>query len=58
MSEDAVRIDRTRDEVADVPAYDPELVDQHVFYDRLYMHYVHAPFWTAGYVAPRFPYRH
>ncbi|MER7896758.1 PRC-barrel domain-containing protein [Streptomyces sp. NPDC096046] len=57
VSEDAVRIDRTRDEAADAPAYDPELVDQDVFYDRLYTHYGYVPFWTAGYVAPRFPHR-
>ncbi|MFJ8150237.1 PRC-barrel domain-containing protein [Streptomyces sp. NPDC096094] len=57
VSEDVVRIDRTRDEVAEAPEYDPELVDQDVFYDRLYTHYGYVPFWAVGYVPPGFPYR-
>ncbi len=57
VSEDQVSIDRTRDEVADAPEYDPELVDQSEFYDRVYAHYGFAPFWGTGYIPPRFPYR-
>ncbi|ELS51310.1 PRC-barrel domain-containing protein [Streptomyces viridochromogenes] len=56
VTEDQVRIDRTRDEVADAPEYDPELVDQSEFYDRVYTHYGYAPFWGTGYIPPRFPY--
>ncbi|MBV7697845.1 PRC-barrel domain-containing protein [Streptomyces sp. TRM70350] len=56
VTEDHVRIDRTREEVADAPEYDPELVEQSEFYDRLYTHYGYVPFWGTGYVPPRFPY--
>ncbi|WP_432133750.1 MULTISPECIES: PRC-barrel domain-containing protein [unclassified Streptomyces] len=55
VTEDRVRIDRTRDQVADAPAYDPDLVDHDEFYDRVYQHYGYAPFWGVGYVYPPFP---
>ncbi|MFE7900616.1 PRC-barrel domain-containing protein [Streptomyces sp. NPDC057424] len=55
VTEDRVRIDRTRDQVVDAPEYDPELVDRTEFYDRVYQHYGYAPFWGSGYVYPPFP---
>jgi sporulation protein YlmC with PRC-barrel domain len=54
VAEDQIRIDRTRDQVADAPEYDPELVDQSEYYDRLYTHYGYVPFWGPGYMYPRF----
>lgn len=54
VAEDHISIDPTRDQVADAPEYNPELVDQSVYYDRLYTHYGYAPFWGPGYVYPRF----
>ncbi|KOV52038.1 PRC-barrel domain-containing protein [Streptomyces sp. AS58] len=56
VSEDQIRIDRTRDQVVDAPEYDPELVQQDEYYDRLYAHYDYPPFWMPGYVYPRWPY--
>lgn len=56
VSEDRVRIDRTRDQVVDAPEYDPELVQQDEYYDRLYTHYDYPPFWMPGYVYPHWPY--
>ncbi|MFI7142349.1 PRC-barrel domain-containing protein [Streptomyces massasporeus] len=56
VNEDRVRIDRTRDQVAEAPEYDPELVRQDDYYDRLYAHYDYAPFWAPGYVYPPYPY--
>lgn len=56
LDEDRVRIDRTRDQVADAPVYDPELTEQSEYYDRLYTHYGYVPFWGPGYVYPRYPY--
>ncbi|WP_405956600.1 PRC-barrel domain-containing protein [Streptomyces phaeochromogenes] len=52
---DQVRIDRTGQQIADAPTYDPELVEQKEFYDRVYEHYGYAPFWGTGYVYPPFP---
>ncbi|MFE3850527.1 PRC-barrel domain-containing protein [Streptomyces griseorubiginosus] len=55
ITDDRVHIDRTGQQVADAPAYAPELVEQKEFYDRVYEHYGYAPFWGAGYVYPPFP---
>ncbi|MFB8759317.1 PRC-barrel domain-containing protein [Streptomyces nigra] len=54
VTEDRVRVDRTRDQVVEAPAYDPEVVKDSEFYDRLYQHYGYAPFWGVGYVYPPF----
>lgn len=56
VTEDQVRIDRTRDQVVDAPEYDPELVQQDEYYDRLHAHYDYPPFWIPGYAYPRWPY--
>ncbi|MFQ6853540.1 PRC-barrel domain-containing protein [Streptomyces sp. 35M1] len=54
VTDDLVHIDRTRDDVAQAPGYDPELLDQNEYYGSLYSHYGYTPFWGAGYVYPRF----
>ncbi|MEI7032250.1 PRC-barrel domain-containing protein [Streptomyces pratensis] len=56
VGEDEVRIDRTRDEVTESPAYDPDLAepeDYEDYYGRLYTHYGYTPFWVPGYMYPR-----
>lgn len=55
VTEDRMRIDRTREQVVDAPEYDPELVDRGEFHDRVYRHYGYAPFWGTGYTNPPFP---
>ena len=54
ITEDEVRIDQTRDRVAQAPTYDPELVDEN-YYDSLYGYYGYTPFWGFGYVYPPYP---
>jgi len=51
----SVRICRTRDRIIGAPRYDPTLLDQD-YLDRLYGYYGFAPFWSAGYAYPPFPY--
>ncbi|WP_433405748.1 PRC-barrel domain-containing protein [Streptomyces sp. CA-146814] len=54
VTDDRVHIDRTRDDVAQAPGYDPELLDQNEYYGSLYSHYGYTPFWGAGYVSRPF----
>lgn len=51
-----VLLDRTRDQVAGAPAYDPDLADDKSFYEGIYGHYGFSPYWSAGYVHPGYPY--
>ncbi|MEU7332732.1 PRC-barrel domain-containing protein [Streptomyces parvus] len=53
VTEDRVHIDRTGDDVAQAPGYDPELLDRNEYFGSLYSHYGYTPFWGAGYVYPR-----
>ncbi|GAA2124825.1 PRC-barrel domain-containing protein [Streptomyces synnematoformans] len=55
VTENRVHIDRTGEQVADAPRYDPELVDWGEYYERVYSHYGYPPFWGPGYVYPPFP---
>lgn len=55
VSADKVFVDRGRDQVAAAPAYDPDLM-QEEYLEHLYRHYGYAPYWSAGYVYPGFPY--
>ena len=52
---DQVRISRSRDRVAEAPAYDPDLIDP-VHLGDVYNHYGYTPYWTPGYVYPFYPY--
>ena len=56
ISEDTVRIDRTREHVAGGPAYDPELADDSSYWDGIYTHYGYQPYWTSRYAYPAYPY--
>jgi sporulation protein YlmC with PRC-barrel domain len=51
-----VHLDQTRERIATAPVYDPELVDDHPYYDSIYGYYGYSPFWGAGYVYPPYPY--
>jgi hypothetical protein len=42
-----VHIDRTRQSVAEAPAYDPDLIDEH-YYETLYGYYGYPPYWTPA----------
>lgn len=55
VTDQNVFVDRSRDQVAAAPAYDPDLVNEEYF-EHLYRHYGYAPYWTAGYMYPGFPY--
>jgi len=54
ISNDEVRIHKTREHVAGAPTYSPELVDQR-FVTNMYNYYGYGPYWEKGYVYPPFP---
>jgi sporulation protein YlmC with PRC-barrel domain len=56
IDNDAVYVDRDREQIAAAPKYDPKLVPESDFYDQLYGYYGVAPYWGAGYVYPAYPY--
>ena len=56
ITKDDVFIDRSREQVAAAPRYDPDLVSQMGFYGDLYGHYGIMPFWGLGYAYPGYPY--
>lgn len=55
VTEDQVYIHHSREHVAGAPGYDPGLVDESGYYDKVYDHYGYGPFWGPGYVYPGFP---
>jgi sporulation protein YlmC with PRC-barrel domain len=55
VTDDEVRIDQSRERVAQAPPYDPELADETDYYGSLYGHYGYPPFWYPGYVYPGYP---
>ena len=55
--DDKVHIDAEREHVARGPAYDPELVLDRTTTAGFYDYYGYAPYWSAGYMTPGFPYR-
>ncbi|MEU7565485.1 PRC-barrel domain-containing protein [Streptomyces fradiae] len=56
ITDDHVRIDRSRKQVTDAPAYDPDLVEEQDYYDTVYSHYGYTPFWGMGYTYPPYPF--
>lgn len=52
VTKDAVRVDREREQIATGPAYDPDIVNEPDYYDRVYGYYGYSPYWTAGYAYP------
>lgn len=55
ITEDAVRIDRERERLTDVPGYDPELAEDPAYYGGLYGWWGYPAYWAPGYVYPVFP---
>lgn len=56
-NDDKVFIDKDREYVAGGPEYDPDvhLKDEN-YYPSLYGYYGYAPYWSAGYNYPGYPY--
>jgi sporulation protein YlmC with PRC-barrel domain len=54
IEQDAVQVDESGERVAGAPRYDPDLLDRLEF-EELYGYYGYTPFWTPGYVHPRYP---
>jgi sporulation protein YlmC with PRC-barrel domain len=52
VTENAVRIDESRDRVAGSPRYDPELADQNEYYTDVYGYYGYAPYWGSRILPP------
>ena len=47
VTQDEVRIDQSRTDVADAPQYNPDLVEQEKFYSDVYRYYGYVPYWTV-----------
>ena len=56
IDDDHVHLAQTGEHVAGGPRYQPELLSTQDDYEPYYQHYGVSPYWTAGYVAPMFPY--
>ena len=56
VTEDAVKIDRERSGLTDVPGYDPQLAEDPAYYGDIYGWWGYPAYWQAGYAAPTFPY--
>lgn len=53
-----VKIDRTLQQVAAAPPYDPALVQKGTFYESTYGYYGYMPYWGMGYAYPAYPRYH
>jgi hypothetical protein len=51
-----VHLNLLTDNVAGSPAYDPDLVEDSVFFHDTYGYYGFLPYWGMGYVYPPYPY--
>jgi sporulation protein YlmC with PRC-barrel domain len=52
VTDDEVRVDRSRAQVAGAPQYDPDLIDGDNYFTDLYGYYGYLPYWAPGHVAP------
>jgi sporulation protein YlmC with PRC-barrel domain len=50
-----VHINRAHQDLSGVPGYDPTLAEVPDYYPGLYGWWGYNPYWTEGYVAPRYP---
>jgi sporulation protein YlmC with PRC-barrel domain len=55
VTEDEVHVGSSRDRVAGGPRYDPDLIGQRDYYQKIYGHYGYPPYWTPGYFYPGLP---
>ena len=56
IDEDHVHVDRTREQVAGAPPYEPHLAIDRDYYTDVYGYYGYTPYWGPGYVYPAYPY--
>lgn len=56
IDNDHVHVNQSREHLAGAPAYDPDLVTDEDYYANVYGYYGYAPYWTAGYAYPAYPY--
>ncbi|MFE0529566.1 PRC-barrel domain-containing protein [Micromonospora parva] len=55
VTDDAVRVDLTREKIEQAPTYDPEVVEETGYYEDVYWYYGYAPFFSPSGVAPPYP---
>lgn len=56
ITDDEVRIDRNRSDVAGAPVYDPELVQEREDYNTFLNYYGYGAWWGPDYNYPDYPY--
>lgn len=54
-SDREVLIDRTRDQIAGAPGYDPDLMEVRSYYESVYGYYGFSPYWSPVYAYPAYP---
>ncbi len=52
INDDEIHLDRTREDVASAPGYDPDLAVTQDYWGGVYGYYGYAPYWGAGYIYP------
>lgn len=50
-----VVIDRSREQIAGAPEYDPDLAVERSYYEGIYGYYGLSPYWNPGYAYPGYP---
>jgi sporulation protein YlmC with PRC-barrel domain len=55
ITDEAVRVDQTREHVAGSPPYDPARTDRR-YWAEVYSYFGYPPYWSPGYVYPGHPY--
>jgi sporulation protein YlmC with PRC-barrel domain len=56
VTDDAVRLDRSRSALGSAPGYDPQVEEDRGYYDAVYGWWGYPAYWGPGYIAPLFPY--
>ncbi|MFB9409852.1 PRC-barrel domain-containing protein [Dactylosporangium matsuzakiense] len=60
VTDDAVRVGHTNEQIAGAPRYDPEVVGRpdpdDGYWNGVYGYYGYMPYWAPGYVYPAMPY--
>lgn len=55
ITAESVFINHTAEHVAGAPSYDPDLMDDRSYHDRIYGHYGYPAYWGADYYYPGLP---
>jgi len=56
VTKDEVRVDQSRERLRTAPAYDPDLINDVTYNESVFGYYGLAPFWSAGYAYPAYPF--